>query len=254
VKPPGPPDKAAQTLARSEADRLGRGDLWFVDDDLCALLNAAHHSMPVFAPRPEDLLSKTGFVVFAEPIAAYPGALSRDDSLPERLGSLGAAGDAEFRALMDRIHDREVAIIAVSWGPVANPFWRSGGLAMSFYVQAAVHEEGVFTDPAAARRVRAMLPRLVVDDEVAFAWRPPGAPVDESMNKPAPGRNGVTGGLFVVTGATIGIRHSKTTGLSGLLRTSRDPQASLCCPARRSRCSACPPSRRTTSRTQSQLN
>jgi hypothetical protein len=28
--------------------------------------------MPAFAPRPNDLPSKIGFAVFAEPIAAYP--------------------------------------------------------------------------------------------------------------------------------------------------------------------------------------
>ena len=169
LKPPGSIEKAAQLLAAGEAGRLRDGDLWFVDDDLCALLNAAHPSMPAFAPTPTDLLSKVGFAVFAEPIAVYPAAESRDAS--QELDPDGTSG---FREVSDRIYARETSVVAVSWGPVDNPHWRAGGVWMSFYVRPAVHDDGIFDDPAAARRARAMLPRLVVDNEAAVAWRPKG--------------------------------------------------------------------------------
>jgi hypothetical protein len=35
------------------------------------LVTPAHPSMPAFAPRPQDLPSKTGFAVFAQSIALY---------------------------------------------------------------------------------------------------------------------------------------------------------------------------------------
>jgi len=171
LRPPGSQEKAAQLLATSEAARLREGDLWYVDDDLCALLNAAYPSMPPFAPAPTDLLSKIGFAVFAEPIAVYAAAEQRDESMENQLDP---EANSTFRRLSDRIYAGDTSVVAVSWGPVANPSWRAGGVWMSFYVRPALHKEGIFEDPAAARRARAMLPRLVVDNEAAIAWRPNG--------------------------------------------------------------------------------
>ncbi|MDP9818352.1 hypothetical protein [Spirilliplanes yamanashiensis] len=172
VRPPGPPDKVAALLAGAEATRLREGDLWYVDEDLCALLNAAHASMPVFAPRPSDLPSKTGFAVFAEPIFMYPGEEAHDDELADRLAPRQRS--AEYDRMLAKLRAEQEAIVAVSWGPVTNPHWTAGGLWMSFYAASAVHFADMFDDPAAARRARGLLPRLIVDNEATMAWRPDG--------------------------------------------------------------------------------
>ena len=177
IRPPGPPDRVARHLAAGEAGRLREGDLWYVDDDLCALLASAHPSMPAFAPRPSDLPSKVGFAVFAEPIAAYPAAVTRRDDVVELLAAAGGGG-AELRDRADRLYADQARIVAVSWGPVDNPNWPAGGLWMSFYAASQLHFGDIIDDPDTARRARAMLPPLTVDNEAAIAWRPDGAPVD----------------------------------------------------------------------------
>lgn len=68
VRPDGPPRQVSEFLARAEHERVTQGDLWFVDRSMCQLVTAAHETMPAFTPHPEDLPSRTGFAVFAEPI------------------------------------------------------------------------------------------------------------------------------------------------------------------------------------------
>lgn len=179
LRPPGPPEEVAPLLTAAEATRLREGDLWYVDDDLCALLEAAHPSMPAFAPQPHDLPSRVGFAVFAEPIA---NRAIRDEhrmnELVEQLDStLDEAKRKDFREAMSRLDDTDARVVAVSWGPVDNPNWSAGGVWMSFYTESAVHRE-LFDDPAVERRARAMLPTLIVDNEAAIAWRPEGTSVD----------------------------------------------------------------------------
>jgi hypothetical protein len=176
IKPAGTPERVARQLATAEATRLRDGDLWYVDEDLCALVAAAHPSMPAFAPRPSDLPSRVGFVVFANPIALYAAAEARHDSVIEQLAKTG--GD-NFLRTSEKIHSGENRIVAVSWGPNVDAASSAGGLWMSFYAPSAVHFGDVFEgEPEAERRARSMLPRLNVDNEACLAWRPDGAPPD----------------------------------------------------------------------------
>jgi hypothetical protein len=175
LRPPGPADRVAVQLAAAETARLREADLWYVDEDLCALLNAAHPSMPAFAPRPEDLPSKVGFALFAEPIALYSGGEARVDDTVDAMAR--ADGDDIIRELADKLYGEDVRIVAASWGPVSNPNWRSGGLWMSFYSPSNLTNDGIL-DEATALRARALLPPLTVDNEAAIAWRPDGEPAD----------------------------------------------------------------------------
>ena len=185
--PPGPPARAGRELAAAETARLREGDLWYVDEDLCALLNAAHPSMPAFAPRPEDLPSKVGFAVFAEPIALYSGQDARVDGVVDAMAR--ADGDDTIRELADKLYGEDVQIVAASWGPVNNPNWRAGGLWMSFYSPSNLINDGIL-DEAAALRARAMLPLLTVDNEAAIAWRPDGEPADAYLLHGGDGQDG----------------------------------------------------------------
>lgn len=184
LRPPGPPQEAAAQLAAAETARLRDGDLWYVGEDLCALLNAAHPSMPAFAPRPDDLPSQTGFAVFAEPIAMYPAEATLQGPASDLVDAL-AAGDEEFREIADRMYGDSASIVAASWGPADNPHWQAGGVWMSFYATSQLHFSDILRDdPETARRAQAMLPPLTVDNEAAIAWRPDGAPADRYQLPP----------------------------------------------------------------------
>ncbi|WP_144300691.1 hypothetical protein [Stackebrandtia nassauensis] len=176
IKPPGSPEKAAVQLAATETKRLSEGDLWYVDDDLCALLNAAHPTMPKFAPQPWDLPGKVGFAVFAEPLYR---PLSDDQTLTSDLEARAAA-DPDFAPIADRLLQDDSGILAVSWGPVSNPYWPAGGLWMSFYSEALAHQDAAFfEDPRQAAWARNQLPVLIVDNEATMAWQHDAAPVEE---------------------------------------------------------------------------
>lgn len=171
IRPPGPPAGVARQLAATETGRLREGDLWYIDEDLCALVAAAHPSMPAFVPRPEDLPSRVGFVVFAEPIAMYPGEDSRNDAAV----ATEARGDRRVLEVADRLYQQDVQIVAASWGPISGLSWPAGGLWMSFYAPSSL---GNVVDAETARRARAVAPPLSVDNEAMVAWRPEGAPAD----------------------------------------------------------------------------
>lgn len=75
-------------MAGAQTARLHEGDLWYVDEDLCALLNAAarqHAGVRATAHRPA---SKIGFAVFAEPIAVYPAQDTRRDDVVDALANI----------------------------------------------------------------------------------------------------------------------------------------------------------------------
>lgn len=189
IRPPGPAERVSAQLAAAETARLRDGDLWYVDEDLCALLGAAHATMPAFAPRASDLPSKVGFAVFAEPIAVYPAQETRRDDVVDALANI--RGGDEFRQMSDRLYSDEAQIVAVSWGPTSNPHWPAGGLWMSFYAASAVHFADLFPgNPAAAARARGMLPKLTVDNEAAIAWRPDGTPPEKFMLTGAQSQHG----------------------------------------------------------------
>lgn len=181
IRPAGPAAQVAPHLATMEAQRLRDADLWYLDEDLCSLLNAAHPSMPAFAPGPHDLPSKTGFAVFANPIAIYAGGESRADELVDGLGS------EETRAAAERLYGEDVRIVAVSWGPYRTAAWPAGGVWMSFYSPSNV---SAVLDEKTALRARAILPPLTVDNEFAGAWRPDGAPADPFLLHGGDGQTG----------------------------------------------------------------
>lgn len=181
IRPPGPAGPVAQHLAAMEAGRLRDGDLWYLDDDLCALLAAAHPSMPAFAAQPHDLPSKSGFAVFATPIALYDAAVARVDNLVDALG------DEATRETATRLYEHDVRIIAVSWGPYQTATWRAGGVWMSFYAPSNLEH---VVDQDTARRARALMPPLTVDNEYAGAWRPDGAPADNYLLHGGEGQTG----------------------------------------------------------------
>lgn len=174
--PPGPPEKVASQLAASEADRLRNGDLWYVDEDLCALLDAAHLSMPAFAPQPPDLPSKVGFAMFARPLAVYSTALARRDDVVAQ--HRRHCDNPDCHELSEQIYSEDARIVAVSWEPMANPYWKAGGLWMSFYAAPSPAVAAMGGNEAAARRAKSMLPPLMVDNEATMAWRPSGAPAE----------------------------------------------------------------------------
>lgn len=98
-------------------------------------------------------------------------------------------GDDAIRDIADRLYGENVRIVAASWGPVHNPNWKADGLWMSFYSPSSLNNDGIL-DEATARRARAMLPPLTVDNEAAIAWRPDGAPVDTYLLHGGEGQDG----------------------------------------------------------------
>jgi hypothetical protein len=169
IRPPGPPEKVATTLATAEATRLRDGELYFVDEDMCALLNAAHPSMPVFAPRPHDLPSRVGFAVFATPIFMYATSEAGHEGLIQQLRR---ESTHEFQRLSKEMDAGTTEIVAVSWSPATNPHWPAGGLLLSFYAPSWGAFDNPALSPAVRQRLRSMLPTMTVDNEAAIAWRP----------------------------------------------------------------------------------
>lgn len=62
----------AQQIAAAETARLG-GDLFFVGADMVELAQHAVKTLPDFTLQPEDLPSKSGFIVFETPIGTAHG-------------------------------------------------------------------------------------------------------------------------------------------------------------------------------------
>lgn len=55
IRPAGPAHLVGPMLADAEARRLADAELWYLDEDLCDLVQAATPTMPRFAPVPKDL-------------------------------------------------------------------------------------------------------------------------------------------------------------------------------------------------------
>jgi hypothetical protein len=170
-RPPGPPIMSAARLAAVERDRLLDADLWYVDTDMCDLLAASYPSMPVFAPVEQDLPSRYGFCVFAQPIDTHANPDAEADLaaiLPPE-----AEADQEMQDLVRRITETPTRIVAASWGPFSDIMtarWPAGGCWVSFYGESFVRREQE-SHPILARAALS-LPPMTPDNEAGFAWYP----------------------------------------------------------------------------------
>jgi hypothetical protein len=82
LKPDLPtPDAQAQHLAQQEVARLEASELFFVNADMVELARAAGATMPSFGLVPEDLPSRSGLVVFEEPLDVYQDPAGRPGDL-----------------------------------------------------------------------------------------------------------------------------------------------------------------------------
>lgn len=81
VRPAGPTHEAATALARAEADRALRGELYWVSSEMTDLALAAAKTLPTFTLMPEDLPSASGFMVTEKPFDAYDDSWGRDTRL-----------------------------------------------------------------------------------------------------------------------------------------------------------------------------
>ena len=159
VRPAGPTHIVGPLLAAQEHQRITHADLWHLDHDLCDLLQAAHASMPRFAPQPHDLPSRTGFVTFAQPI------VHRDPATEEDLPAFMDAMETP-KSIRDTIATSPVEITAGSWGPCGyqTPGAPAGALWITFYSRLRLSDSA---DPV-ARRAAALLPAVMPDNEAVI--------------------------------------------------------------------------------------
>jgi hypothetical protein len=109
-RPAGPDRRVGEVLANAELERVTGGEMWFVDRAVSELVGAAAPDLPRFSLTRHDLLSTSGFLLFAVPVplcGVTPG----------------------------------LNIEAVSWSVVGpsktNTRCPDGGVWMTFYAQAA---------------------------------------------------------------------------------------------------------------------
>lgn len=145
VRPDLPDRQAAEHVARAEAHRLHRADLYWVSADMTDLVAHAAASMPRFTLMPEDLPSPYGLIVFEQPLKVLP---SPDD-------------------YNDFVH-----VIAASWGTWRPANAPHGHLWVSWYADTARNHENV--DPrrptAGMSWRRFGLPALCYENETQIAF------------------------------------------------------------------------------------
>lgn len=228
IRPPGPPGYVGKVLADCERRRLEDARLWFVDDSLCQLIEAAAPTMPGWAPSRPDLPSEAGFVLFERAITL----LNRDAvGVSEDFinGLLGAdPADEEWNERMQAILDAGVHIVGASWSPLQVPgittTWADGGVWITFYAESAIGRTGM--DDDTARLVRQWLPPLTPDNESIVAWCPPGEPDPERYVLPrwtADGSNATTTGQWAALLFST-FRLARQPGL-GVVTTERVERA-----------------------------
>lgn len=214
MRPAGSPVRAGQILAATEADRLTRADLWYVDEDLCDLVDAAFPTMPTFAPRPHDLPSRHGFAVFARPLVSMiRDPIPADEVFAGMLAAMNPS-PVEREALRKATHEmttRPVGITAVSWGPIgesavaaeAAKVWPTGGMWFSFYsMPVSVIDPTVLAGLATAtgKPYQRSGPTLTVENELLISWAPEDATDLTKWEMPLdPGGTGVWGAALLTT-------------------------------------------------------
>lgn len=213
IRPPGPSLIVGTALAHDEIQRLTNADLWHFDQDICELLQVAHHTMPRFAPTPQDLPSRTGFVVFAAAIADRDPA--EELHLADYIQQLAIDADAA-----NTITSVPVQISAVSWGPLPYPDPAkapAGGVWMSFYANTRLHN---IKNPDLRRRALALVPPMMVDNEAVVPWVP--ADVDqEDWMLPTPGTLDTTHGWAAMVFAAFRLATQLNLAEQDMERTSR---------------------------------
>ncbi len=221
IRPPGPPQHVGRSIVTTEADRLERADLWHVDADLADLIDAAYPTLPPFAPRAFDLPSRHGFVTFArpltsmirEPLVADHRLITAMADEDQRAGLPPARVEA-LRTSLTQIATRDVAIVAASWGPVAEsamrhvaPRMAGGGVWFSFYSMPASIQ-----DPQILERLRAntdppprdMRPTLTIDNELLLGWCPDDGDPDRYLIDPATSDGTLPWGVAVLAAFLLG--------------------------------------------------
>ncbi|GAA3459520.1 hypothetical protein ACFFSW_21315 [Saccharothrix longispora] len=146
----GDPARDARLLLEQERTRLAEAVLYYVTEDMTRLALAAATTLPVHSFHPDDVPTESGFLVFAEPIAAY-----HPEPDPEQT----------------------VTIVAVSWGPLAavvrggqSGVWLTFWSMTDYEADAAwLHRQGVPLQQARAR-IRQVRAELTWDNEVALRY------------------------------------------------------------------------------------
>jgi hypothetical protein len=209
LRPPGDPARAAVWLSLRERRALVEADLWFVDADLCRIVSASHASMPTFQPQPPDLPSRTGMVLFAEPIDVTPprpmeevlaaAMMAFPDIAKEMARDPNDPAVREQLEVFRRIANTGSRIVAATWSPLEpadigwpRGTWPAGGVWISFYSQSRVRSDGSLMP-----YVTADVPQLLVDNELAVAWMAPGIdPTRFDMSSEMVGTTGVWGRML----------------------------------------------------------
>lgn len=215
VRPSGPAHVVGPLLAAAEARRLAEADLWYLDEGLCELLQAATPTMPRFAPVPQDLPSESGFCVFARPLAErdHRGDVGGVEA------ALAPLGD-EVKAAAARLAGIPIEIGAVSWGPLGADPARApaGGVWMSFWAWSRLGQ--VVDDPDALRHARANLGPMTVDNEAAVPWCPPTADPERWL-LPTPTEQATTWGWAAATLAAFRLATQTNLAASTTERAPR---------------------------------
>ncbi len=159
LRPVGPSHEAAAYLAKAEADRIMRADLYWIDAHMTELAMTAAESLPEFTLMPEDLPSPHGLMVFEKPVYTY----TQDG--------------------------RQTHLNAVAWGPFNFEKFPHGGTWVSWYSD---RETNLEADANAGslghnekRLMRAALPALSYDQEEVYPFSPSPLPALTTRGKEA---------------------------------------------------------------------
>jgi hypothetical protein len=161
LRPAGPAHEAAAYLAKAEADRVMRAELYWIDADMAELAMAAAESLPEFTLMPEDLPSPRGLMVFEKPVYTYaePGT------------------------------GRQAHLNAVAWGPFNHSNFPHGGIWVSWYSDRdqnleAEANSGILTQDE-KNLMRQGLPPLSYDQEEVYPFSPKALPALTTTGKPS---------------------------------------------------------------------
>lgn len=99
----------AALLQQEEHATVANAPLYYVDADSCQLTAAELPGMPQFVPMMDDLPSKTGFVLFEQPLAQYFGQLFAGQE------HVGITRDGQVVDLSQQLRDHPVQVMGASW-------------------------------------------------------------------------------------------------------------------------------------------